>query len=802
MNNRYFQLSQQLSDTTVRSINSGSNPAGRSMFRDGGLNYDQFHIGIVVQSRAGTYDAHVRIGRKNPIPCIQLGDLTSHTSGHGINHSKLLQEGTVVLVYKPQSFGNFGLIVGAVPSLFAGKGDKEEASAFMLDPEPSAAAFTEDSYKDPMKDDKYWSAINANSGRALDVFPGEQVWVNELGVGMALLHLAVQMRASARAKLEMFALDDLVRLVTGQWQHFSAQGEEHIYNDYGYVTRERVGSMHQCEALGSAKFDTPIATEGSPDTEKAKECNWKAKQPEMVPHRRFHEFIGHMGGLYQFFVISPDDSKEQSTYGDQKDRGLAHLMVDDGGRIYVRSVSDIRFERCDMIAVPRKNKEPWDPAGEKLEDGYEPEKKEPFEWDKDDLPTSRPLRERDYFAWARKLTYLRFWELSDLNGKKDWILKEEADAEKPVDKYDVIIENEEDYTSWEEHISSFTLRKDGGITMRNNAGAEISLCGIDIVITCPGDIQLRPGGSLVTLAKEDVVLKAQHSVDVSATQSDVRIKAQKNLLLYSGATAVLEAGEAAPDGEGAVEEGGELPKGIIMRAVGENIVMWGKRLQFSFSGDMILEGIKGATTRLIMAVKELLGITNKTILLAQDSDEPGGLIAQGGNAYLFGEGAHIVAKSSASVIRGGKVGVFIDWVDMPTDPYASISTQANPLKAQLLDTDDWLGGFSADNRARIGFSYRSDKDYVDNRDYEVYESHWAHVRRKGGVAIGDWGGDAEIRKTLPWPGKLAYDAPSMLFELSEEVNIEDPLKGTPKKFADRKSQGGTFAPVTFRKYKG
>lgn len=807
---RILQTVMQMMPSAVRGFSKAGNVAGRSNMTDAGLKTENLHIGIVVQSHAGAYDAQVRIGRKNPIPCVQLSGLNGYTSAFGQTESSLLQEGTPVLVYRPGAFSDFGIIIAPLPAFYGGKSDKEKSIASMLDPEPSAASFTELSYRFPMQDNAYTGLISANAGRAVDIFPGDKASFSEFGVGMALLQLAVVLRSSARAKLEMFCLDDLVRMVSGQYQHFSGMGEEHIYNDYGYVTHERFGSMHQCEVNGMPKFDDPISVKGKADLKTGKECDWKAKESGMIPHRRFHSFMGHMGGLYQFFLVAPDDGKAPNTYGAANDKGLAHIALDDGGRIMVRSVSDIRLERVDMIALPRKNKEPWDPEGEKLEDGYEPEKKLPFKWgdDRKHKPGSHPLQERDYFAWARRLTYLRFWELSDLNDKKDWILKEEAEAPRPVDKYDVVLENEEAYTKWEDRSSSFALRQDGGITMRNSSGAEISLCGPDIVLACPGDIQLRAGKQIVALAQDDLVLKARNSVDISATAKDVRIKAQNNLQQYSGKHMLFEVGEVKPDdktimgqaGGKSSSEAADFPKGIVMRAKDQRIVMWAKELQLSFTTRMIIEGAKAAASKLYIAVKDFLSISKRAILAAHgDSGTPAGIIAQGSTCAVFGEGAHLIGKSGANVIRNGEVGVFMDWVPVNSDPYQQISDQTGSLKATLLDTDDWLGMFSSENRELVGFAFRTDADY-DTESRELYEAHWAFSARKRAKAPEPWK-ETKLRNTSPWPGAGYCENPGFLRELDEEVNV-DAATGKPKPFGDRKKEGGQFNPKKFNEYRG
>ena len=319
---------------------------------------------------------------------------------------------------------------------------------------------------------------------------------------------------------------------------------------------------------------------------------------------------------------------------------------------------------------------------------------------------------------------------------------------------------------------------------------------------------MRPGRQLVTLAKDDIVLKAQHSIDITATSNDVRIKAEKKLLQYAGETALIEAGAVDKDAEAGPGESSELPKGILLRAK-DNMVLWADKMQFSFKAQLVLEGILTGVSRMFVAVHDFFLASDKFMLESKTTGESAGVLGQGGTAVLFGSGAHIIAKDSANILRGGKAGVFIDWADVTGDPYAPISAQAKELHNQIMQDDDWLGTFSAKNRERHGFAYRTEDDCSGSdmprmagapAGQMMCESFWTYLQRKSGATIGEWGGDIELRKSLPWPGKRHYETPGILQELSEETNFDS--DGKVKSFEERKPVGGTFTPIEFRKYKG
>lgn len=801
MSNQEFQTLSQFLDPSVRGFNKHANPAGRSSLRNNTLDFSHFHTGIVVHSNANTFDAHVRIqGKKTPIPCIQLSLMTGYFASHGYTHSQLVQEGSSVLVYKPKSFKDFGLIVAVINPIYTGEDPKIKTSSFMADLEPSATQFTELAYRDILTDQEYLSVVNANGGRVPDLFPGESVWANEVGSCLALLAKSVRMQGSERSKIQCFYLDDLIRVVSGQWQHFSSIGEHHIWNDYGYVTEERYGSYHQCEVMGIPEYGSTVANESSPDYEKAKESDLTLKEPKMIPHKRFHSLFGHLGGLYQLFVTQPS-GEDPSVYGDQEDKGIAHFAIDDNGRVILRSLSDIIFQRTNMIALPRKNFEAWDPEGDKVEDDDPFEAKKPFKWDTTKVE-QHPLQLRDYFTWAKKNTYQRLYELSDLNDKKDWILKEEGEAPKPDNNYDTILKNEEDYSDWEERSTFFFMGKDGTMTMRNDKGAEITLCDGNIDITCPGELRLRSGKNVVVLAGDDLIAKARNSADITATEKDIRIKAKENIHTYTERSFLIDVGkddEPKPKGKG---ENASLPEGVIIRAKKHKIFIWGDVLQLTAKTRLILEGVKQSASRLIVAIKDIILAAENQFILATGKNGEAGYFANGSNALVFGKSANVIASSSANVIKGSKAMVPLMWAPIGSSPYSQIQPKIGDLSSQFLSDDAWLAEFKKDLRKDWAFTYRTESDYDTTGNFKFYESFWQYLARNGGDGPSEAWKEEELRETYPWPGKQHYDGSSALQELKEEVNIDDVASGKPKKFEDREDTPSGFEEKSFNDYKG
>jgi hypothetical protein len=83
-------------------------------------------------------------------------------------------------------------------------------------------------------------------------------------------------------------------------------------------------------------------------------------------------------------------------------------------------------------------------------------------------------------------------------------------------------------------MSYFKILPDGTIVIAGPNGEEIRMVGGSIEISCPGDIQLRPGRNLISLAGRSTCLRSKEDIDIASTDADVRIKAEKDALILAG----------------------------------------------------------------------------------------------------------------------------------------------------------------------------------------------------------------------------------------------------------------------------
>lgn len=82
--------------------------------------------------------------------------------------------------------------------------------------------------------------------------------------------------------------------------------------------------------------------------------------------------------------------------------------------------------------------------------------------------------------------------------------------------------------------SFIALLEDGGIVIGDGYGAEIRMTAGSHFRSCPGDIWDLPGRNHLSLSGQDFIARANWNVELSANQCDVRVKAQKNVLIMGG----------------------------------------------------------------------------------------------------------------------------------------------------------------------------------------------------------------------------------------------------------------------------
>lgn len=761
--------------------------------------------GTVTRSTPGTYDYIVSVPGRARLVCRQVESALAKPLG--VSNINMLLENTPVLVWVPAADSNFGFILGAVPSIVQGKQQIEKIRTspllmHLLNPESGASLWSEPAYNEPQSDSRNRDKLIANNQRLGDVLPGDWAQQNLYGVLTGIFGMVATMRASDRAKLEVHVLDDLVRMVSNQFQHLSSLGELHIYNDGGLVSFEFAGSGHDLEVAGVDEYtDEGIFQQQNRDDQYL-QADFGLAEAGQTLKRRCQLFVGALSDLFQMFIAKPQPGTE--TYeNESKLQGLFHAQVDSSGALRVTAANGVSLRRADRIPVPKKIKEPWDPSGARPEDDdFELDEKKPFEYDPDH-PFGRNLQLYDGDEWLLGQAYRMFDKLDG-----DWYTPEKSELNVPDDEYDTIGKATEHFGEYDERQAGVFVEADGSVVIRDAWGSEVYMRGGNIVISCPGDLMSQSGGSVVQLGGRDVVVKARKSVDITATDNDVRLKAQKNMHAYSAEGGILLETDSANTGHGFTDgaQGEDVgSSGITLKASDSRVFLWGSIVHLASTARTFIESIAASMGQIIMSAGSIIQSARR---ISAVGSEGGSSLELGSTAQLSGRSVSVQGSGGVGIYRGDRVLVPLKWEEIDTNPAERALDAAAEQYDEYVTNDGWLGAYNESGREPIEFTFRTDTQYGTDQatetdpqatDFQLYQTPWQFLASIGYPLISggtDQWQEIEVNDTYPWPGRENYRR-NVYITLGGLNNFEG-LQPKPRSALTNEPQG--FEPKSLDDY--
>lgn len=773
--------------------------------------------GEVRQSIVGPYSLVVKGGDKADINCKYAP--TQLARYMGVKDCSLPPEGTRVLVYIPSNMPDgTGIVVATLPPSVQGMGGKNsslkdgvEQFSQIVGQEGGVSYFNTNANRQITEDPKNDNKTLANAFRPFDMLPSEMYKVNDAGCFLGLLTLMASLGASDRAKIETFVFDDLVRITSGQWQHFHGLGETHIYNDEGHVSLEFAGSWFQPELFGSDDFGDVITYDK--EGVKPDKSAFQFDEQLRTMKRRFQLYLGAIGDFAQLFLANPRDGSTETSKKESEHPGMLHMNVAGDGRLSVTSASGISFKRSDKIPTPKKLKEPWDPEGDQIsskesniEDDIYKEKPD-FEYT-EGHPYARNMQHRDEAAFRKSQAYQRFDEM-----EKDYHTAEDDKLALPKDEYDHL-KSETKFSEEENKQAGWDIGKDGSIHFWDAWGGEIYMRGGAIILGAPGGIFLESGDQIVAMGR-DVVLKAKNSADITATDGDVRMAAKGNMHMYTKEKGILLETDSESSSHGFSEgtKGEKVgSKGITFKAANAAVFTWGQKIILEGTKEIALTVLDKTAGAIRAVASSINQICDRFIAASKEGN--GGLTITNSLAALTGKTAVLAGSSSAAVFQGDQVFVPLSYADA-TNIYNVITDKiTRPYYNRLYSSDAWLGTYNESEREPIKFTFRSPDEYKTetqievytpskaDTSFKVYETLWQYYLRNGYEFIKgsteEWKEDP-VNETYPWPGEGARETAFNEFEGEENVDIDGKLN-KPRKEINKNGKSKGFAKKSMDKY--
>ena len=371
---------------------------------------------------------------------------------------------------------------------------------------------------------KYTSLVFDNS-KVGDVADGEHVVANEFGVLLGLFQQFATLKASELAQIQCHLLDDLVRIVSHNYQHFTALGEVNIAHD-GRRLMAEFGATHKpAEAYGdNATFnDKGTAAQfkkgGGDSADDSSDYYELSGDQQKKAIERFKLFVGSVGDFLNLFIVRPAEEKIAT--------GLLNVHAGVDGGLHIRSAKEVFIEKTNWIRVPHRTASPEDPNGDDADDlEYTKKKKFIFQ---DTVKNKYAMQLRDYVAYVnQKLNYQNF-----KTHAKDFFVNDDFNAEANLTEKTQIDQETTEAGISLGGVAGIYLMPNGGITIRDAFNSAIVMENGNVYIQAAKDMFVQPARDCVFKVGQNLSMASQAHVEISASTGGLRLKSEQTMFLFS-----------------------------------------------------------------------------------------------------------------------------------------------------------------------------------------------------------------------------------------------------------------------------
>ncbi len=592
----------------------------------------QFFFAKVVASDAGAYNVQLAPQVANQPSLLSGVPLSSMTAGLlGVKECFLPQPGSTVFCFKIDAFT--ALILGVVPEFDTVNKAESYPSRGSLGPgDGKTCQNNTQGYGEKVSPSK----LNVfNQGRPTDVVDGEYVLANEFGVLLGLFQHFSVLKASELAQVQAFLYDDLVRIVSHNFEHFTCMGSAKTFQD-GKNLNHEIGLTHDAkEATGrpnvSENESPPVIQLTGKVSVDDKDDFFTLAKAQQASIERFKGFVGELGDFLHLVFSRPAEGQPRAQDGEKTgvfDRGLASVKMGMDGSLALRSLSGVALEKTNWVRVPQRILAP-EAEGEP---GPDKEIIKGFTFDSSVSAKSIPylhfLQLRDYLAVALEgQAYQRFINSGKFEVNDDPKKEARLGAETPL--------TPEHTGNFYPKSSGLYLMPNGGIVLRDAWGSAIVMEGGNVFIQPAKDLVLQPLRNVIGKIGQNVSLAVKQDIDISSTSGGFRLKTDKAQYLYSATSGIVlhsdvsSAFEYSPKDAPITDVGG-----IVLHSPNAGVTTNAAHSLFKTAGNMVIKsglslidadnrvllrsggGFDVYTTgdMLISAGKNLIGFTEGTAL--------------------------------------------------------------------------------------------------------------------------------------------------------------------------------------------
>lgn len=370
---------------------------------------------------------------------------------------------------------------------------------------------------------------------------GESAYVTKTGAGVEFLYNLCRLKGSELAMIEAYILDDLVRILSRNFEHLTSFGDFKIINSGGGLNVLWQGTSNEYEALGSDAEGEPIdgfeiGEKDNLNVDPDDESNflWDAKW-------RFTKYIGKIGNFIHTYITDPGKNLVSENEANQFKAGRYNFHVNQDGSVVMQSISDIVFEKTVRIPVPvaKDRLEVIQAATNEQLNAYEVwtplEGEELYE-------TSYKLA--DYTKWLSN-----YYALAGFYAANVFNIPSEEESPEP-DPYckdrNFQAQNgggnyHTQFTKMLQAYATIRIFKDGSIVLYDAYGSAVHMTAGHVNISAARSINLTAAANVNITAGRDVIVNAGNNIELSAMFKGILLKARTWLeMLCSKGAVVIE----------------------------------------------------------------------------------------------------------------------------------------------------------------------------------------------------------------------------------------------------------------------
>lgn len=749
----------------------------------------------------------------------------------------------------------------------------------------------DEAHKRPFRFDNNGYIPASLAGRPFDAITcGETGWITETGLKAFVDSFMALFGVDESCQISFHYHDMLCRIAAYQFQLWSSVRETESINDQDEAQDWTGYAMYPWENMGLAARSDPTLIKSA----KA----WQIDEPYygkmepvddyLMPWHREREFHGYLGQGGKKCVIAPprsfSDSGDKGSVGqtdtaqgnraqytayvggggitDAKHPGLFDQFITADGRFCLQSAKGISLVKRSAIMLPTRRRRPDEPTGDNPENykfsgvlGEGSDHKITG-----DIKTtghsgfSRALGVMDMHAYFFNYAGIHpfFYHAADYRvyeeSEADWAGGKSAEvpdfsklaSESYLDPEDYKKTWKIDHRYGEQQFYTLScgleLLDDGGVMLSDGYGGSIRMVGGSIEIAAPGDVYLKPGRNANIFAGYDAVIRAKHSWDITATEFDGRLKAEKNLFVLAGNSGqgglMLESRGNGPQFN--FDEPGEKIEfgGVVIRSTLSPFVAWSREIYLRTGGPNIPDGPivldagrgEGSVTTYAQSQQNYLNsgtfwhfntveesvdgpsasITDSSVLLPGATCIKGGVIADGGGIFngsvMSTEGFAATEYPFVGPLEGDGLQSVLDAIAQCKELIEKTIPKevGQKFMDEVLKPEFYESNKPGDDDVilKAESSMRVQQDYK-TENYKLYEDRWQQLGRLTGKANAKWTEKPVLfqgQETFPYPGKEAYQGSNFI---QQSLEIFDPSAGRSQNRGGQPSLSSAYSDPKF-----